>query len=183
MLKNTTKIGTLAAIALMFMLSSCVYYGQDGRNGEVYLEIEPSPHYYVEYFWDDNPSIPESFFWGYDYPSAPGTFEYEYALSDEFLYFGEYTLIPTAGELGGYGYDGHDGCDRFYTLFLYSGGGFVDFYTKAALPNAPLRDGKPYEVMSDTIIQFDGFQMQMTRNRIPSADAKPAHASKVGSDL
>jgi hypothetical protein len=180
MMKKMTKMGTLAAIALMFMLSGCVYYGHDGRQGDVYLEIQPSPHFYVEYFWDDNPSVPDAFYWGHNYPCAPGTYEYEYALSDEYLYWGEYTLIPMNGEIGGYGYDGVPGLDRYYSLFLFSGGGEIDFHTRSTDVDAPRKDGIPYDVLKEETYQFDGFQMVVTRNRMLAKDATLKPNAKVG---
>lgn len=177
MKNRITKIAVLSIGILSFALTGCVYYGQDGRPGDTFLEIQPSQHFYVEYFWDNNPSVPEAFYWGHYYPTGGGTFEYEYALSDEFLYWGEYTIIPNRGEPGGYGYDGRPGLDRYFTLYCYSGGGYVDSYSKENGTQL-LRDGKPYEVLSDTVIQFDGYAMEMTRNRMPSQDVKPAHTPK-----
>lgn len=172
MRKKITRLGTLGALALMFLLSGCVYYGRDGQPGDVFIEVHPSPHFLVEYYWDNNPSVPPAFYWGYFYPSAPGIYEYEYALSDEFLYWGEYSMVPNAGQPGGPGYDGARGLNRYYSLYLYSGGGFVDWYSRnpAELQDLPLRDGMPYEVLSDTTIHMDGFDLVMTRNRMPVGD-------------
>ena len=154
-MKKTLKhISTVLFVGLLLGLTGCHY---ETRHGRIYLALEPSPQHFVEYYWDNNPSIPSDYFWGEYYRSRAGTFEYEYALGDGFVYFGHYTLVANYTTSSTHHYH-DDPDDRYYSFYLLDGGAHVDYYNAKTTGVQALRD---------TTFSAGGYQMTVTRNRIP----------------
>ena len=163
----------LPVLALVAGLQGC-YYEEQFRHGEVYLALEPAPEQYVKYYWDSNPSMPYYYEWGYFYHTQPGTFDYEYALADGWVYYGTYQLERDLGSSGGPGYAAYDGQDRYYSFYCYSGGGFSDYIYLRQAGEEAIRA----EALSDTTIDFDGYKMHLTRNRVPADSFRSAKDPK-----
>jgi len=165
-MKKIKRMKMFAPVILLLMgLTGCYYEGGSYRHGDVYLALEPDQDRWVKYYWDNNPSVPEQYEWGYFYPTESGLFEYEYALGDGWVYYGTYYLERELGNAGGPGYASSDGQDRYYSFYCYSGGGFSDYmYLRSQGVD------RSAQVLTDTVIDFGGYDMKITRNRIREED-------------
>lgn len=102
-------------IGFMF-ISNC---GEDGSQGRAYLKF--SWDSYVDWYTDNNPSIPYSIYEGQNYETSPGVYSYEYGCSNSssvWGYYGTYSITVNPGEEGSLFTDGADGSDKFYTFML-----------------------------------------------------------------
>ena len=99
------------------MVLSC---GSDGNPGNAYLSF--TWDWYVDWYDDNNGSVPYTIYENTDYQTSPGTFTYEYGCSDGTGYFwefyGTYTITINEGEKGGMFSGGGDGADKHFTLNL-----------------------------------------------------------------
>jgi hypothetical protein len=138
--ENTRKYKMLfPGIILIFLLTSCIDYGYrtdygyNGRPGNAYLSLtwnESEPDYIDAGTGD----IPPVFEWGKYYQAFPGyyTLYYEGNYWDGWYYSRyawemDYTIRTYPGEPGGFGYNGADGLDTWFTIectpfgpYLYS---------------------------------------------------------------
>lgn len=113
----------LAAILLPSCVTVVSNVGPPGLDGRAYFGIDYTfdpPTYY----WDNNPSIPNSPFFGEYYPTAPGRFNFEYGINEFEYWYGYYEIWIMRGEPGGpYGERGRNGADN-YLMLLCDPNGF-----------------------------------------------------------
>ena len=118
----------------MLILSSCekeINYGHDGRHGNAYLSlnwIDSRPLYLETGTYD----IPRVFEWGRYYRTYPGiyTLYYEGEIwnGHNYVFYAwemDYEIWINPGEPGGYGYDGRDGRDTYFSLELSPFGPYI----------------------------------------------------------
>lgn len=105
----------ISACILLFF--SC---GRDGSDGRSYIAFDWD--WYVDTYWDNNPSVPSTINRNVEYKSNAGTFSFEYGCSDglgsSWYWEGNYTIRINEGEPGELLYDGKDGKNRHYSVFL-----------------------------------------------------------------
>lgn len=111
----------------LMIFSSCEkdnYYGFDGRPGRAFLSftwIDAKPMYLEAGTYD----IPRVFEWGKYYRAYPGLYklyyEGEYWNGHAYMFYAwemDYEIWVNPGEPGGYGYNGRDGRDTYFTMEL-----------------------------------------------------------------
>jgi hypothetical protein len=106
--------------AATLLLSACVTVvsniGPNGRDGQAFYGIDFG-YYAPTYYWDNNPSIPNSPFFGEYYPTLPGRYDFEYGVDEDEYWYGYYEIWINRGEPGGYyGERGRNGADNFLML-------------------------------------------------------------------
>ncbi len=116
----------ISLCSIVLLLSGC---GDDGADGSVSIQLN-----HVDQplsYWDNNPGIPNSFYYKTFYRCSPGTYNFEYTDWDEGEWSGTYTLTVNKGKKHSGFSDGDDGKDKFYTLNLFSIGPSIS-YTESA---------------------------------------------------
>ncbi len=114
-------------ICMLLLLTVLMMFGCKGKNGldgKIFLKI-----WLVNCtsYWDNNPGIPFGFNSSTFYLCNPGTFDYEYYTTDDWHWWGTYTVVAEEGEEGGWFVNGDDGADRYYTLTCTSSGPSLTF--------------------------------------------------------
>ena len=120
--RKTTSIAALMFAIGGLFLTSCETVGYDGLDGRSYLALtytgdEP------DYIDAGTGSIPEYFYWDEYYRARPGFYTMYY---DGVFYKGfslreyawelDYEIYFLEGEPGGYGYNGSDAPDTYFTI-------------------------------------------------------------------
>lgn len=119
------KLGLIISTAALLIMTSCYkepIRGLDGRPGNAFLAVtwvDGKP----DFINSGNSAIPTVFDYGRFYLSYPGyyTFYYEGRLwngyaSALYAWEIEYEIWIHRGQPGGYGYNGADGPDNFFTM-------------------------------------------------------------------
>jgi hypothetical protein len=118
---KTTYFFRMLILVLALHAYGC---GEDGTDGSAFLSIDWD--WYVDSYWDNNSSIPNTFLRDHNYITSPGTYDYEYECSDGagafWGYEGTYTIAINSGTKAELFKDGLDGSDRFYTFYLQGTG-------------------------------------------------------------
>ena len=129
-----------AIFSLVIVSASCNDdRGRDGRPGRAYLSLEWEIDM-PDYLDAGTPDIPATFEWGRSYRAYPGWYTIYYdghfwngSGNVNYSWEMEYEIWEAAGERGGYNYDGDDGPDTYFTLWLSPTGPSLDeFVTKKA---------------------------------------------------
>lgn len=116
----------------LLSFSSCIIvsdYGPNGKNGKAFFGIDydfEPPYSY----WDNNPSMPNSPFFGEMYRSNPGIYQFEYFVSPFEYWYGTYQIRINPGQPGQpYGEPGRDGQDSYLLLICNEDGFYFDDWT------------------------------------------------------
>ena len=117
-----TMVLLLIVLVSLFGLSSCREHGYDGMPGMAYLALdwelsEPS------YLDAGTTAIPPVFEWGTYYSSYPGIYNLYYEGRHwkgyywaQYAWEIEYEVYENIGTPGGYGYNGADGMNSYFTI-------------------------------------------------------------------
>ena len=127
------KLGRVALLALVLAgsLQSCIIItdnngGTHGRDGKAYFGIDYdwNPPYA---YWDDNPSVPDNPFFGENYRSQRGVYDFEYFVNQYEYWWGTYEIFINHGLPGGpNGEDGINGNDSFLMLICNDDGFYFE---------------------------------------------------------
>lgn len=126
--RKTSRIytlGLIAAITALLMLTSCYkepVRGLDGRPGRAFLAVtwvDGQP----DFINSGNSAIPAVFDYGRFYLSYPGLYRFYYEghiwngyASAYYAWEIDYEIWIHRGQPGGYGYNGADGPDNYFTM-------------------------------------------------------------------
>lgn len=126
----------VAMLLAVLSFSSCVIhvhddYGYDGLPGDAYVALSWSRDE-PEFIEAGTNAIPEIFYWDEFYYIRPGWYvlyyEGEFYNGYDWEFYGwevEYEIWINEGEPGGYGYDGRNGADNYFTIDLNPRGPYV----------------------------------------------------------
>lgn len=129
----------LLSLSLMFF-TSCEDIGYDGRDGRAYLSLTYSQDE-PDYIDAGTGSVPEYFYWDEYYRAGTGFFTmyYDGVFSKgfshhEYAWELDYEIYYLEGEPGGFGYDGEDAPDTYFTIECNPFGPFYyEDYSKSSL--------------------------------------------------
>lgn len=125
----------LYLLFIAISMTSCIVvadYGPPGRDGKAFygVDYDIDPPYS---YWDNNPGIPSSPFFGEYYRSHPGIYEFEYFINRYDYWYGTYQIFINEGLPGEpLGEPGADGEDTYLMLicndegFYFRNGGNWD---------------------------------------------------------
>lgn len=112
------KILVFLFISLL-ILGSC---GKTGKDGKAYLSIDWDDSVY--YYSDNCSGVPSSIQANTYYEVEPGTYNYTYDYTDindnSWEETGTFTITNNKGKEGGLIFNGADGEDTYFDLYLYA---------------------------------------------------------------
>lgn len=141
--------GMLFVATLLLIFPGC-YKGSDGLDGRAFMSInwEKSRPTLID---AGTSSFPSVFDWGRFYETSPGRF-YFYYEGKVFSYTGtlnyawemEYEIYRIKGEHGGWGYDGENAPDAFFTILCRPEG--PSFVEQTAYKNMEISSDTTYVI-------------------------------------
>lgn len=152
----------LSLVCTCFLL--IIGCGQDGDDGDAFISFNWNTT--PEWYWDDNPSIPNTITRNRNYKTGTGNYDFSYEIYDSqwyayWTYTGTYKITINQGEKGSFLLDGEDGDDKYFSLFLGVDGPrtrlskiILDLESENTLKKATTREPEQIESFRTTKNQF-----------------------------
>jgi len=141
----------LSLMMLGSVLTGCIIieemdYGDHGRDGKAYFGIDYDTFEPYSY-WDNNPSLPYSPWYGEMYRSNPGTYNFEYFINQDEYWYGTYTLRINHGQPGqANNIPGLDGTDTYLLLICNRNGFYFEDWENCACTRTSTEDSQTIEM-------------------------------------
>ncbi|MBE0641984.1 MAG: hypothetical protein IH599_08110 [Bacteroidales bacterium] len=167
-LRVSIRYTALAALlgSVLFLSSCCDDRGRDGRPGRAFLALEWELDM-PDYLDAGTPDIPATFEWGRSYRAYPGWYLLYYeghywngSGNVSYAWEMEYEIWEAAGDRGGYNYDGEDGPDTYFTLWLSPTGPYFDETLAKRTPGTKYQLSETSEGQIEVLAEGEGYSMR-----------------------